>query len=154
MPGVAALGGFGQAARWRRSELPQEAPRIARLGRLLAEKVSRDGSARINGHAEHRLHALLNVASPGVDGEALLLKLARAGVVASTGSSCAQQAGKPSRVLTAMGIPEALAQSSVLFSLGPATTEADVERTAEAMARGVAELRALAPRAGEKGAPA
>src|SRR5688572_4586268 len=90
MPGVAALCGFGEAARWRRSELPGEAPRIERLGRLLAAEVSRDRSGRINGHPERRLHALVNVASAGVDGEALLLKLARAGVVASTGSSCAQ----------------------------------------------------------------
>jgi cysteine desulfurase len=146
MPDVAALCGFGEAARLRAAQLPEDGPGMERRGRDLAARLLGQRGVLLNGHPEKRLQAMVNVSAAGVDGEALLLKLARSGVAASSGSSCAQEAGKPSRVLTAMGVEEALAQSSVLFSLGPSNSGEDVVRAAEAMERALEELRALAPR--------
>lgn len=145
MPDVAALSGFGEAVRLRARELPDDGPRMERLGRDLASRIGAEAGVRLNGHPAARLQALVNVSAEGVDGEALLLKLARAGVAASSGSSCVREAGKPSRVLLAMGVSEALAQSSVLFALGPATTGEEIARAAQAMGRALAELRAVAP---------
>jgi cysteine desulfurase len=151
MPDVAALCGFGEAARLRALDLPVDGPLMETRGRELAARICREPEVRLNGHPVSRLHALVNVSAAGVDGEALLLKLARSGVAASSGSSCAQEAGKPSRLLLAMGIEESLAQSSVLFALGPSTSDDDVERTSGAMALALRELRALAPQDRSRG---
>ncbi|MGH9868297.1 MAG: cysteine desulfurase family protein [Candidatus Polarisedimenticolia bacterium] len=145
MPFVAGLAGFGEAARLRVADLQDEQARLDRLGRDLARALSLLDGVRLNGHPDRKLHPLVNISASGLEGEAILLKLRRRGVTASTGSSCAEQAGKPSRVLAAMGIPEALARSSILFSLGPRTTDEDVVRTVDAMAEALAQLRALAP---------
>jgi len=145
MPFVAGLAGFGEASRLRAADLQDDRERLDRLGRDLARALTRLDGVRLNGHPERKLHPLVNVSTSGLEGEAILLKLRRRGVVASTGSSCAEEAGKTSRVLAAMGVPEPLARSSVLFSLGPRTTPDEVARTVEAMAEALAQLRALAP---------
>ncbi len=55
-----------------------------------------------------------------------------AGVAVSAGSACSSGKVTPSHVLTGMGLPEAAAREAVRFSLGWETTEADVDRAAEA----------------------
>lgn len=50
-----------------------------------------------------------------------------AGFAVSTGSACASHKGKGRRVLDAMGIPEEVSFSSIRISIGPDTTEDDIE---------------------------
>ncbi|MHB8670229.1 MAG: cysteine desulfurase family protein [Acidimicrobiales bacterium] len=78
----------------------------------------------------------------GVESEALLVLLDRAGVCASAGSACASGAMEPSHVLMAMGVPSDRALGSLRMTLGPTTTEADVETALEAVSCAVARLRA------------
>lgn len=84
-----------------------------------------------------RLPQTLNVGFPGVDGDALLTRLDLAGVCASLGSACASGSTRPSPTLVAMRVPDDRLRSSVRFSLGAFTTEAEVDeavrRTAEAV---------------------
>jgi cysteine desulfurase len=79
------------------------------------------------GNAELRLPQTLNVGFPGVDGNALLLRLDQAGVAASLGAACASGSTQPSPSFLAMCVPEDYLRSSVRFSFGADTTEADVE---------------------------
>ena len=74
---------------------------------------------------------VLSVAIPGADAEALLMHLDLQGVAASGGSACNTGAAEPSHVLTAMGVPRALALCTVRFSLGRETVPADIDRVAE-----------------------
>lgn len=67
----------------------------------------------------------------GLDGEMLLLGLDMAGVHASAGSACSSGSLRPSHVVAALGIPDATARGVLRFSLGRATTRADVERAVE-----------------------
>jgi cysteine desulfurase len=77
--------------------------------------------------------------------EALLFLLDEAGVSASAASSCASGAQQASHVLAAMGVDPDLQRGSLRLSLGPATTDADVDAALDVVARAVEQLRAAAP---------
>jgi cysteine desulfurase len=86
------------------------------------------------------LPGLLSVRFPGRRAEDLLLLLDRDGVACSAGSACASGAVAPSHVLVAMGRDAVAARETVRFSLGHASTEADVDAAAAAVARALAVL--------------
>jgi cysteine desulfurase len=90
------------------------------------------------------LPGLLSVRFPGRRAEDLLLLLDRYGVACSAGSACASGAVTPSHVLVAMGRDPAAARETVRFSLGHASTEADVDAAAAAVAQA---LQVLTPQA-------
>ncbi len=82
--------------------------------------------AYVNGEASQRLPGIVNVTFPGTQSDTLLLLLDNAHVSASTGSACSAGVHEASHVLLAMGHTEATAQSSLRFSFGAASTQADV----------------------------
>jgi len=55
------------------------------------------------------------------------------GISISTGSACNSRSKASSHVLAAMGIPEALAQSAIRFSIGRTNTRDDIQDTVEAL---------------------
>lgn len=138
VPWMVAL---GAAAALARATLEEEAARQQalrdRLQRLLEEQA---GGVTLNGHPTARLPNTLNVRFADIDGNALLAAVPE--VAASTGSACHAGETEPSAVLLAMGIPPAEAVGAVRLSLGRLTTKDDVDRAAEALAAGVARLRA------------
>ena len=83
--------------------------------------------AYINGGSSQRLPGIVNVTFPGTQSDTLLLLLDNAHVSASTGSACSAGVHEASHVLLAMGHTETTAQSSLRFSFGAASTQADVE---------------------------
>ena len=83
--------------------------------------------AYINGGSTQRLPGIVNVTFPGTQSDTLLLLLDNAHVSASTGSACSAGVHEASHVLLAMGHTETTAQSSLRFSFGAASTQADVE---------------------------
>jgi cysteine desulfurase len=82
-----------------------------------------------------------HVCVPGVESEALLFLLDRAGVCASAASACASGAMEPSHVLAAMGVPRDLARGALRLSLGWASTDADVDRALDVVPDAVRTLR-------------
>src|SRR5919205_1099137 len=96
----------------------------------------------VNGAPARRVPGILNCAFPGVDAETLLVALDQHDVYAASGSACTSGAIDPSHVLLAMGMPRERALSSVRFSLGYASTDADVD---EALAEIPAAVRQLVP---------
>ncbi len=97
----------------------------------------------INGDPKRRLPNNLNLTIPGVEGEALILYLDNAGLMASTGSACSTGSLDPSHVLLALGRTPAEANSSLRLTLGRSTTKADVEKVIEALPPIVQRLRQL-----------
>jgi cysteine desulfurase len=95
------------------------------------------------------LPGLLSVRFPGRRAEDLLLLLDRHGVACSAGSACASGAVTPSHVLVAMGRDPAAARETVRFSLGHASTQADVDAAVAAVAQAL-EVLAPAPQGVER----
>ncbi len=80
----------------------------------------------VNGAAVERLPHTSNVAFLGVDRQPLLMALDLAGIACSAGSACASGSSEPSPTLRAMGLAEAVVQSSLRFSFGATTTAAEI----------------------------
>ncbi len=97
------------------------------------------------------LPGLLSARFPGRRAEDLLLLLDRYGVACSAGSACASGAVTPSHVLVAMGRDPAEARETVRFSLGHASTQADIDAAVAAVAQA---LEVLAPAEDRKGSAA
>ena len=113
-----------------------EAGLIAALG---ADRVVRNGPEA----PAARLPQTVNLGFAGLDGEALLMRLDLAGIAVSLGSACASGSTRPSPTLVAMRVPDDRLRSSVRFSLGAGTTEAEIE-TAIARIAAVARMAAAA----------
>ena len=75
----------------------------------------------------------------------MLFSLAANGIYVASGSSCADKAPKSSHVLTAIGLDHALANASVLFSLGIDITDADVDRVLDVLPPIIVRLRSISP---------
>jgi cysteine desulfurase len=97
--------------------------------------------AVVNGSRRHRLANTLNIAFPGVDGEALLVALDLAGIACSLGSTCASGSTEPAPVLLAMGCPPEISSSSVRFSLSIENTLGEIDDAVSRIARCVGRLR-------------
>lgn len=80
----------------------------------------------INGSLRHRLPNNLHLSFPGQDNETLMMQLENAGFEVAVGSACSASKEEPSHVLTAMGISEDYAQSSLRITFGRQTTEKEV----------------------------
>ena len=75
---------------------------------------------------------IAHVCFEGLESESLLFLLDEQGVCVSAASACASGAMELSHVLEAMGVPRSRMMGSVRFSLGHDTTDADIDRAAEA----------------------
>jgi cysteine desulfurase len=143
---VDAILGFAAAVRAMASDLKETAARVERLrSRLEAGLRSAASPVRIQGHPSERLPHILSVGFEGCDGEAVVIALDAQGLCVSSGSACASQSLVPSHVLIAMGRTPEETRSTVRFSLGWDTTEADIDAAIERVPAVVARLRALAP---------
>lgn len=101
--------------------------------------------ARINGTNAPRISNTSNIGFGDLDGEALLLRLERAGVIAGSGAACQSGGNRPSHVLSAMGLDATSALSSLRFSLSRYTTTDEIERAADITISAARELAAQHP---------
>jgi cysteine desulfurase len=140
---VAGAVGFATALRVTHDRRPAETAVIAgHRDRLECALTAACPGAAPNGDPARRVAGILHLAFDGVDAETLLVALDQRDVYAAAGSSCSSGATEPSHVLVAMGIAPERAVGSIRFSLGWATTAADIDAAVDAVPDAV---RALAP---------
>ena len=106
--------------------------------RLLAEVPE----AHRNGHREWRTPNTSNLRFDGAPSSVTLVVLDEQGLCCSSGSACKANSGKASHVLTAMGLSDHEARSSLRLSFSTWTTETEADQAAEIVARAVARVRA------------
>jgi cysteine desulfurase len=141
---VAGIAGMGAAARAARAHMAEESARLARLrDRLEASVLARVDGTLVNGTRDRRVANTTNISFERVEAESLLIGLDLAGIAVSTGSACSSGTLEPSHVLKAMGFPPHRTQNSIRFSLGAATTDADIDRTLAVLPGIVEKLRNL-----------
>jgi cysteine desulfurase len=120
-----------------------EHERIAALGERLWQRLCEMGGVILNGARAARVPHVLNVSFEGVEGESLLAAV-QPHLAVSTGSACTSATQEPSYVLRALGRDDRLAESSLRFSLGRFTNEADIDTAAAVVTRAVERLRRIA----------
>jgi cysteine desulfurase len=140
---TASIAAFAAAAEAVTAGLQTEAARIAALRDRLIEGIrgcvpeavlrGAPGAGRLPGNAHFTF--------PGCEGDSLLFLLDLAGVESSTGSACTAGVPRPSHVLLAMGLDEETARGAQRFSLGHASTEADVDALLKALPEAYARAR-------------
>lgn len=132
---IAGVVGFAAALEEALGQLPANAAQMARLrDRLFTGLAALRGVAPVvdptaGTYAPH----IVAVMCEGFESETLILQLDRRGVCASGGSACSSASLEPSHVLSAMGIARDRALGMLRFSLGPETTEDDIDAAIEAL---------------------
>lgn len=139
VPGIV---GFGKACAICQAEMGEEGGRLRRLRDRLEGALLQIEGSFVNGSREHRLPNVTNTGFEGVDNEGLLMAINKE-IAVSSGSACTSGSLEPSYVLKALGLGDALARSSLRFSLGRFTTEEEVDYVATKVEAAVKELRAL-----------
>ncbi|MFM8525180.1 MAG: cysteine desulfurase family protein [Cyanobacteriota bacterium] len=133
--------GLAEAASLAEADREERQQRLGALRDRLWTALESLGDVTCNGDLRHRLAHNLNVSIGGVDGTRLHQELRRH-LAVSSGSACSQ--GRPSHVLTALGRTRQQATASIRFSFGRPTTDADIDRAIEVVARTVQDLRGAA----------
>jgi cysteine desulfurase len=135
--------GMGEAFRLAREEMAVDNERARALRDKLLAALSALDATYVNGDLEARVPHNLNMSFNFVEGESLMM--AMKDIAVSSGSACTSASLEPSYVLRALGRPDELAHSSIRFSVGRFTTEADIDTAIAQVTRNVRKLRDLSP---------
>lgn len=138
---VPGIGGLGKACEIAGLYLQRGPSQVKRITDMLYQGLKKEiEGVKLNGHETDRLPNTLNVCVSGVDSSVLIDNI-KDRVAASAGSACHSGQKRPSTVLTAMGLSDADAMSSVRLSTCKDTSEDEVSRAVEIIAGAVRRLR-------------
>jgi len=135
--------GMGEAFRIAREEMATENDRIRYLRDRLYKGLSQIEEVHVNGDVEQRVPHNLNISFNFVEGESLIMAIRDLAV--SSGSACTSASLEPSYVLRALGRSDELAHSSIRFSIGRFTSEAEVDYAIELLKAKIGRLREMSP---------
>ncbi len=136
---VTGIVGLGKACEIAQKEMWEDAARISKLRTKLEQFLCDLENVFVNGSTKHRLFNVTNIAFPGIRSEDLIKKLSN--IAVAMGSACTSDVPEPSHVLKAMGLSDADAYSSIRFSLGKYTTDAEITKVIENVTQAVIEIR-------------
>jgi cysteine desulfurase len=146
-PNVAGIVAMSIAAQLTDERRAVSVERTAKLRDRLVEALvaSIDGvteTAVVDGDRSHKVAGNAHLCIEGVEGEALLFLLDRAGIAASAASACASGAAEPSHVLAALGI-ERDDMAALRLSLGAGAGDDEVDLALDVIPAAVARLREM-----------
>jgi len=145
VPGIIAL---GCACVLAQKEMKQNTECILALRNYLESELLKIDGTTVNGNTESRLYNTSNILFHGADSDALIMGLSNPEndlplIAVSNGSACTSASIEPSHVLTAMGLDETDAFSSIRFSLGKFNTKKEIDIVIDAVKNVVSNLRAM-----------
>ncbi|MDA7792646.1 IscS subfamily cysteine desulfurase [Glaciecola sp.] len=135
--------GMGEAFAIAKQEMASENERIRMLRDRLHNGIKDIEAVHVNGDLEQRIPHNLNISFAYVEGESLIMALKDMAV--SSGSACTSASLEPSYVLRALGLNDELAHSSIRFSLGRYTTEAEIDYVIGVINNSIDKLREMSP---------
>lgn len=135
--------GMGEAFRLAKQDMVKDEARLAILRDRLYDGVKDMEEVYVNGDMAHSVPNIFNISFNYVEGESLIMALKDMAV--SSGSACTSASLEPSYVLRALGRNDELAHSSIRFSIGRFTTEAEVDYVITHVREAIGKLRALSP---------
>ena len=137
-PGTEALpliGAFGVAVS--ELEIDKNYQLVQELNDYAKAKLSSIDSVTLNSK-DNALPYILNISVKGIRSETMLHHLAQNNVYVSSGSACAK--GKPSHVLSAMGVSRDSADSALRISFSKLNTKDDIDALVEHIIEGIENL--------------
>jgi len=141
IPGVV---GFGKACEICAADRDADTARLSGLrDRLEKGIMAQLEEVFINGDPARRMPHVTNMSFGYVEGESLMM--AFKDIAVSSGSACTSASLEPSYVLKGIGVGDELAHSSIRFSLGRWTTEAEIDYTIDKVVEAVEHLRSMSP---------
>lgn len=135
--------GMGEAFRLAREEMHTENERVRMLRDRLLKGLLDLEEVHVNGDLDSRVAGNLNVSFNFVEGESLIMAIKDLAV--SSGSACTSASLEPSYVLKALGRNDELAHSSIRFSVGRFTTEAEIDYAVKLLHEKIGKLREMSP---------
>lgn len=142
---VPAIAGMGKAAELAKNEMGKKIEHCKKLRDRIIENVLKIPNVYLTGHPETRLPHHASFVVEFIEGEAMLLMLSMKGIYAASGSACSSKALKSSPVLLSIGISSALAQGSIVFSVGKGNTDEDVDYFIKEFPLIINKLREMSP---------
>jgi cysteine desulfurase len=131
VPGIV---GFGAACEIAAAEMESECERLQEFQRRILRRVmDRFPQVKLNGPVENRLCNNVSFSFPDMPADDLALGLS--GVAYSAGSACNSASPKPSHVLKAMGLSDALARSTLRLGMGRFTTAEEVDAVTDKLVK-------------------
>jgi cysteine desulfurase len=135
--------GMVEAFRLAKLEMATDNERIRMLRDRLLAGLTTIEEVYVNGDMERRVPHNINVSFNFVEGESLIMAIKD--VAVSSGSACTSASLEPSYVLRALGRSDELAHSSIRFTVGRFSTEAEIDYVIDLVQRKIAKLRELSP---------
>ena len=145
VPGIVAL---GEACAIAKKELSKNAESIGALRDYLETELLKIDGTSVNGNTSLRLFNTSNILFRNADSDAVIMGLSNPEtdlplIAVSNGSACTSASIEPSHVLTAMGLDEVAAFSSIRFSIGKFNTKKEMDIVIDAVKNVVSSLRSM-----------
>lgn len=135
--------GMGEAMRLAVEYLDYENSYVKNLRDTLESKLLGLDDVQVIGDITHRVPNTILVSVKGIEGEAMLWDLNKAGIAASTGSACASEDLEANPIMVAVGADKELAHTAIRISLSRYNTQAEMDYTFEVFKKAVGRLRAI-----------
>jgi cysteine desulfurase len=127
---VAGAIGFSEALNIAQANKEKEVQRLSELRKIFIDELKKNiPDVQINGSDKHPAPHIVHTTFPDQDNERLMMELDERGIQCAVGSACSASSSKPSHVLSAIGMSDELARSSLRFSFGRNTSKKDVIKT-------------------------
>jgi cysteine desulfurase len=140
---VAYIVGMGLAMKQAANHVEKMHTEVRALRDRLEDALAKIPDTIIVGPRDNRTPNAVLISLRGIEGEAMLWDLNRAGIAASTGSACASESLEANPIMSAIGEDPELAHTAIRLSLSRFTTEEEVDYTIEAFTKAAERLRAI-----------
>ncbi|MCM1523583.1 MAG: cysteine desulfurase [Ruminococcus sp.] len=131
---VPLISAFGAAVRVQLPVIATAYSNAEELNGRLRKKLSSMGYVTVNSKAEEQSPFILNFSVNGIKSEVMLHFLESRHIYVSAGSACSK--GKKSGVLTAMGLPDKIIDTSIRVSFSKMSSCGEIEALASALQEG------------------
>jgi len=140
---VAGIVGMGKAMELAVENLDFEKSNVKRLRNKLEDELLKIPDTFVVGTKDQRTPNTILISIKGIEGEAMLWDLNKAGIAASTGSACASETLESNPVMEAIGAEADLAHTALRLSLSRFTTDEEIDYTIKTIQDAVQRLRAI-----------
>ncbi|WP_104697679.1 MULTISPECIES: NifS family cysteine desulfurase [unclassified Helicobacter] len=135
--------GMGEAMKLAKESLPYENSTVLELRNHLEDALLQIPDVFVVGNRENRVPNTTLISIRGIEGEAMLWDLNKAGIACSTGSACASEDLEANPVMVAIGADKELAHTAVRVSLSRFNTKEEIDYTIEIFKKAIDRLRKI-----------